>query len=53
MCIAGNGKSQCIDATLAFAAAWNRPHTVYATSFSGNAAQNVGGLNIHQVRIVS
>jgi hypothetical protein len=44
---AGYGKSRVIEALLAFARVWERPGSVVVTAFTGSAAMNAGGINIH------
>lgn len=44
---AGYGKSRVIDALHTFTSLHGNPMAVTATAFTGNAAQNVDGLNVH------
>lgn len=41
------GKSRVIDALLGLTKDWNREGSIISTAFTGNAAQNAGGINIH------
>jgi hypothetical protein len=48
---AGTGKSRDIKAIFYFAQIWNMQQTVIATSFTGTAAKNAGGVNMHSFSI--
>jgi len=46
---AGYGKSRVIHALSVFASKWNKRDTLLVTAFTGTAAKNVCGLNMHAV----